>query len=98
MKPVLGKIPPQVVAVAAEDTVVVGVAVGITTRASFVLVVYSAAYLAMGIAESIFEKARTLDRARLPPAVRAELDADEALEPDPEDEDESDKPEEDEYI
>jgi CDP-diacylglycerol--serine O-phosphatidyltransferase len=78
--------------------VLVGVAVGITTRASFVLVVYAAAYLAMGIAESIFEKARTLDRARLPPAVRAELDADEALEPDPEDVIEGDKPEEDEYI
>ncbi len=78
--------------------VVVGVAVGITTRASFVMVVYSAAYLAMGIAESIFEKARTLDRARLPPAVRAELEADEALEPEPEDELEGDKPEEDEYI
>ncbi len=78
--------------------VVAGVAVGITTRASFVMVVYSAAYLAMGIAESIFEKARTLDRARLPPAVRAELEADEALEPEPEDELEGDKPEEDEYI
>jgi len=77
--------------------VAVGVAVGVTTRASFVLVVYAAAYLALGIAESIFEKARTLDRARLPPAVRAELEADEALEPDPEDV-EGDKPEEDEYI
>jgi len=78
--------------------VAVGVAVGITTRASFVLVVYAAAYVAMGIAESIFEKARTLDRARLPPAVRAELDADEALEPDPEDVVEGDKAEQDEYI
>jgi CDP-diacylglycerol--serine O-phosphatidyltransferase len=78
--------------------VAVGLAVGITTRASFVLVVYAAAYLAMGIAESIFEKARTLDRSRLPPAVRAELDADEALEPEPDDEVEGDKPEQDEYI
>ena len=80
--------------------VAVGVAVGIITRASFVLVVYAAAYLALGIAESIFEKARTLDRARLPAAVRAELEADEALEPGPEDEveGEGDKPEQDEYI
>jgi CDP-diacylglycerol--serine O-phosphatidyltransferase len=75
----------------------VGLAVGLATRASFVLVVYMGAYLAMGIAESVFEKARTLDRARLPPAVRAELEADEALEPEPEDV-ESDKPEQDEYI
>jgi CDP-diacylglycerol---serine O-phosphatidyltransferase len=75
----------------------VGLAVGIATRASFVLVVYMGAYLAMGIAESVFEKARTLDRARLPPAVRAELEADEALEPEPEDV-EGDKPEQDEYI
>jgi CDP-diacylglycerol---serine O-phosphatidyltransferase len=77
--------------------VVVGLAVGIATRASFVLVVYMGAYLAMGIAESVFEKARTLDRARLPAAVRAELEADEALEPDAEDV-EGDKPEQDEYI
>jgi CDP-diacylglycerol--serine O-phosphatidyltransferase len=78
--------------------VAVGVAVGVTTRASFVLVIYAAAYLAMGIAESLFEKARTLDRARLPASVRAELEADEALEPEPEDEVEGDKPEQDEYI
>ncbi len=77
--------------------VVAGLAVGIATRASFVLVVYMGAYLAMGIAESVFEKARTLDRARLPAAVRAELEADEALEPDPEDV-EGDKSEQDEYI
>jgi CDP-diacylglycerol--serine O-phosphatidyltransferase len=75
-----------------------GLAIGIATRASFVLVVYMAAYLAMGIAESIFEKARTLDRSRLPLAVRAELDADEALEPEPEDVVEGDKQEQDEYI
>lgn len=75
----------------------IGLAVGIATRASFVLVVYMLAYIAMGIAESIFEKARTLDRNRLPAALRAELDADEALEPDPEDVD-GDKAEQDEYI
>jgi CDP-diacylglycerol--serine O-phosphatidyltransferase len=77
---------------------VAGVVVGVATRASFVLVVYMAAYIAMGIAESVLQAARpALDRARLPPAVRAELDADEALEPDPEDVD-GDKAEEDEYI
>jgi CDP-diacylglycerol---serine O-phosphatidyltransferase len=77
---------------------VVGLAVGLATRASFVLVVYMAAYIAMGLAESLLEKARpALDRGRLPPAVRAELDADEALEPDPEDV-EADKREQDEYI
>jgi CDP-diacylglycerol--serine O-phosphatidyltransferase len=76
----------------------VGVAVGVATRASFVLVVYMGAYIAMGLAESILEKARpALDRARLPPSVRAELDADEALEAEPEDVD-GDKEEQDEYI
>lgn len=76
-----------------------GVAVGIATRASFVLVVYMAAYIALGLAESLVAKARpTLDPARLPPAVRAELEADEALEPDPDDDGESDKEERDEYI
>ena len=74
-----------------------GIAVGAATRASFVLVVYMGAYIALGIAESVFAKARTLDRSRLPPEVRAELDADEALEPGPEDVD-GDKVEEDEYI
>lgn len=75
-----------------------GLAVGVATRASFVLVVYMGAYIAMGLAESALEKARpALDRGRLPPAVRAELEADEALEPDPEDVD-RDKPEQDEYI
>ncbi|GAO03079.1 CDP-diacylglycerol--serine O-phosphatidyltransferase [Anaeromyxobacter sp. PSR-1] len=75
----------------------VGLAVAYATRASFALVVYMGAYIAMGLAESLFEKARTLDRSRLPPAVRAELDADEALEPGPEDVD-GDKAEQDEYI
>jgi CDP-diacylglycerol---serine O-phosphatidyltransferase len=76
----------------------VGLAVGMATRASFVLVVYMAAYIAMGLAETIVAKARpALDRGRLPPEVRAELDADEALEPDPDDVD-GDKVEQDEYI
>jgi CDP-diacylglycerol--serine O-phosphatidyltransferase len=81
---------------------VAGVAVGIATRASFVLVVYMAAYIAMGIAESVIARARPArDESRLPAAVRAELAADEALDPDPEDvegEAESDKDEQDEYI
>ncbi len=77
---------------------VAGIAVGIATRASFVLVVYMAAYVAMGIAESVIARARPArDAARLPAAVRAELAADEALEPDPEDVD-GDKEEQDEYI
>jgi CDP-diacylglycerol--serine O-phosphatidyltransferase len=77
---------------------VTGVAVGIATRASFVLVVYMAAYIAMGIAEAVIARARPApDQASLPAAVRAELAADEALEPDPEDV-EQEKPEEDEYI
>jgi CDP-diacylglycerol--serine O-phosphatidyltransferase len=77
---------------------VAGVAVGIATRASFVLVVYMAAYIAMGIAESVIARARPArDEARLPASVRAELAADEALEPDPEDVD-GEKEEQDEYI
>jgi CDP-diacylglycerol--serine O-phosphatidyltransferase len=77
---------------------VAGIAVGIATRASFVLVVYMAAYIAMGIAESVIAKARPArDAARLPASVRAELAEDEALEPDEEDV-EGDKEEQDEYI
>jgi CDP-diacylglycerol--serine O-phosphatidyltransferase len=77
---------------------VTGVAVGIATRASFVLVVYMAAYIAMGIAESVITRARPArDESRLPASVRAELAADEALEPDEEDV-EGDKEEQDEYI
>src|SRR5512139_466579 len=78
---------------------VAGVAVGIATRASFVLVVYMAAYIAMGIAESVIAKARPArDAARLPASVRAELAEDEALEPDEEDVESGDKEEQDEYI
>ncbi len=75
-----------------------GVAVGLATRASFVLVVYMAAYIAMGIAEALIARARPArDEKTLPPSVRAELAADEALEPDEEDI-EADKREQDEYI
>ena len=78
---------------------IAGLAVGIATRASFVLVVYMAAYIAMGIAESVIAKARPArDASRLPASVRAELAADEALEPDEEDVESGDKEEQDEYI
>jgi CDP-diacylglycerol--serine O-phosphatidyltransferase len=75
-----------------------GVAVGIATRASFVLVVYTAAYITLGIAESLFARTRPApDKAALPPELRAELEADEALEVEPEDV-EADKRQQDEYI
>ncbi len=73
-----------------------GLAVGIATRASFVLVVYMGAYIAMGLAESLFFRRRQLEPEKLPPSVRTELAADEALEPD--DEDVEAKDEGDEYI
>jgi CDP-diacylglycerol--serine O-phosphatidyltransferase len=76
---------------------VTGLAVGYATRASFVLVVYMAAYIAMGLAESLFFHARRItDLTHLSPAVRAELEADEALEPP--DEEDDDKEERDEYV
>jgi CDP-diacylglycerol--serine O-phosphatidyltransferase len=76
-----------------------GVAVAVTTRPAFVLVVYMAAYVVLGLTESIFARGRTAAElsARLPPKARAELEADEALEPD-EDDVEEDKEREDEYI
>ena len=65
---------------------------------NLVLVVYTAAYIALGIAESVLARTRPApDPAALPPAIRAELEADEALEPEPEDV-EGDKREQDEYI
>ena len=75
-----------------------GVAIGIATRASFVLVVYMAAYIAMGIAEALIRRARPArDLTTLPPSVRAELESDEALELDDEEDEEADK-RQDEYI
>ncbi len=71
--------------------IAVGLLVGLTTRASFVLVVYRAAYLARGIAESIVGRARAFERARLASSIRAEV---EDLDPD----DDDDKDEQDEYI
>jgi CDP-diacylglycerol--serine O-phosphatidyltransferase len=73
-----------------------GLAVGIATRASFVLVVYMGAYIVLGLAESVFFRSRHLEAAQLPPRVRAEIEADEALEAD--DEDVEGKDEGDEYI
>jgi CDP-diacylglycerol--serine O-phosphatidyltransferase len=79
--------------------VMAGVAVGAVTRASFVLVVYMAAYIAMGPAEWLLSLGRPRPHPALPPQVQAELAADEALEPDDEEEPEAeDKNEEDIYI
>ena len=76
-----------------------GVAVAIATRPACGLVVYMAAYIVLGLTESIFAHGRSAAElaARLSPKARAELEADEALEPDDEDvEDEKDR--RDEYI
>ncbi len=73
-----------------------GLAVGMATRASFVMVVYMGAYIAMGLAEWLIGRGREPSVAALPPSVRAEIEADPALEPD--DDDVEAKPEGDEYI
>lgn len=78
--------------------VMAGVAVGAATRASFVLVIYMAAYIALGPAEWLLSLGRPHPHPALPPQVRAELEADEALEPDDEEPDAEDKNEEDIYI
>jgi len=76
-----------------------GVAVAIATRPAFVLVVYMAAYVVLGLTESAFAHGRSAAEllAKLPPKARAELEADEALEPDDEDV-EDEKERRDEYI
>jgi CDP-diacylglycerol---serine O-phosphatidyltransferase len=71
------------------------VLIGIFTRASVVLLVGAAAYILMGIVESIFFRHR-IEAASLPASVRAELEKDEALEAD--DDDLEAKDEGDEYI
>ncbi|BDG10445.1 CDP-diacylglycerol--serine O-phosphatidyltransferase [Anaeromyxobacter paludicola] len=78
---------------------IAGLAMGIVTRASFVMVVYMAAYIAMGLAEAVFARRRPTEEvvAALPPGVRAEIEADEALEPDDDDVPGAEK-EGDEYI
>ena len=74
-----------------------GVAVGMATRASFVMVVYMGAYIVMGLAEWVISRSRPEPTvSALPPSVRAQIEADPALEPD--DDDLEEKPEGDEYI
>ncbi len=74
-----------------------GLAVGMATRASFVMVVYMGAYIVMGLAEWLISRGRAEPSvASLPPSVRAQLEADPALEPD--DDDVEAKAEGDEYI
>jgi CDP-diacylglycerol--serine O-phosphatidyltransferase len=65
---------------------IAGLGVGLVTRASFVLPVYAAGYIAMGLAEAVLNARRPEPSiAQLPPEVRAEIEADEALEPEDED-------------
>jgi CDP-diacylglycerol--serine O-phosphatidyltransferase len=79
--------------------VMAGVAVAAATRPAFVLVVYMAAYMAMGPAEWLLSLGRPHPPAALPPQVQAELAADEALEPDDDEDHEGEaKNEEDIYI
>lgn len=75
--------------------VLAGVAVGIATRASFVLVVYMGAYIVMGLAESLFFRKRIATQP-LPAKIRKEIESDEALEAD--DDDVEAEAEADEYI
>jgi CDP-diacylglycerol--serine O-phosphatidyltransferase len=77
---------------------VAGLAIGIVTRASFVVPIYMTAYIAMGLAESLLGARRRAAIADLPPAVRAELEADEALEPEDEDLDVATKDRGDGYV
>jgi CDP-diacylglycerol--serine O-phosphatidyltransferase len=77
---------------------VAGLAVGIATRASFVIPVYMVAYIAMGLAESLMGTHRAPAPAELPPEVRAELEADEALEIEEEDLDVRPKDQRDGYV
>ena len=75
-----------------------GLAVGLATRASFVMVVYMGAYIVMGLAEWVIGRRRPEPAVTaLPPGVRAQLEADPALEPDDDDDVEA-KDEADEYI
>ncbi len=74
-----------------------GLAVGMATRAAFVMVAYMGVYIALGLAEWLLSLGRSEPAtASLPPAVRAELEADAALEA--EDSDLEAKREGDEYI
>ncbi len=63
-----------------------GLAVGLATRPSFVLVVYIGAYILLGLAESLVSRRpREPAVTALPPSIRAAIEADPALEPDEED-------------
>jgi CDP-diacylglycerol--serine O-phosphatidyltransferase len=74
-----------------------GLTVALATRASFVMIAYMGAYIAMGLAEWVLSLGRPEPAvAALPPGVRAEIEADPALEPD--DEDVEAKEQRDEYI
>jgi CDP-diacylglycerol--serine O-phosphatidyltransferase len=75
-----------------------GLAIAIKTRPSFVLVVFMLAYIAVGLAETIFIRPHPPAPEQLPLAIRAELEADEALELDDVDDEKDDKAEGDEYI
>ncbi len=57
-----------------------GLAVAVRTRPSFVLVIYMAAYIAMGLAETLLVRPRPTPPAAITPEVRAALEEDEALE------------------
>jgi len=56
------------------------------------------AYIAIGLAETLLVRPHPPAPEAVPPALRAELEADEALELDDEDEEKDDKSEGDEYI
>ena len=77
--------------------VLAGLAVGLATRASVVMVVYMGAYILLGLVESVFFR-RRIALESLPPEVRAQIERDEALEADDDDVDEETKREGDEYI
>jgi CDP-diacylglycerol--serine O-phosphatidyltransferase len=74
-----------------------GLTVALATRASFVMIAYMGAYIVMGLAEWVLSLGRPEPAvATLPPGLRAELEADPALEPD--EEDVEAKEQRDEYI
>jgi CDP-diacylglycerol--serine O-phosphatidyltransferase len=77
--------------------VLAGLAVGLATRASVVMVVYMGAYILLGLVETVFFR-RRIALESLPPEVRAQIERDEALEADDDDVDEETKREGDEYI
>jgi CDP-diacylglycerol--serine O-phosphatidyltransferase len=75
-----------------------GFLVGLATRASYVIPIFMAAYICMGLAESLLGARRPHTPAQLPPSVRAQLEADEALEVEDEDLEVEGKRTGDEYV